>query len=669
MRALIGSDVLVLLATLLISLAFWQMALANYLLFHTVIELLSIVIGAMVFGIAWNTRALGGRPFFLVLGCGLLGVGVLDLVHALVYRGMGVFPDAGANPPTQLWVAARMLEALAFLGAAATLSRQRPLRAWWVLGGTLLLTAGLLISIRPLGLFPDALLAPIGLTPFKVISEYVIAGVFLVSALIVWRQRAQLDHRVMGLLLAALVFKIASEITFTLYGIDVYGAFNAIGHILKAAAAVAVYLALVQASLVHPYRTLFYGIEASRVELARELEARARAEVERERLLAENERHLAELNATLAAMADGMVLYDRSHAVVRMNPAAEAFFGMSLADFQQMRDQQERVLRLQLMHPDGRLMAVDETPSWRALHGEVVQNVTMIQHRPDGTSVWARVSAAPVDLPDGSRMGAVLTIADITELTRTQGELQQVNATLEERVRARTAALEAANKELEAFSYSVSHDLRAPLRSIDGFSKLLLEKYVDQLDATGQDYLARVRNATMRMSRLIDDMLNLSRIGRREMHWQSVSLSELAMSIVSELHGRDPERQVDVRVQPGLEVMGDAGLLRIVLANLLENAWKFTGKIAGARIEVGTELRESERVYFVRDNGAGFDMGYADKLFTPFQRLHTESEFPGSGIGLAIVQRIITRHHGRVWAEGREGEGATIYFTLEARDA
>ncbi|MHB9106398.1 MAG: sensor histidine kinase [Armatimonadota bacterium] len=256
------------------------------------------------------------------------------------------------------------------------------------------------------------------------------------------------------------------------------------------------------------------------------------------------------------------------------------------------------------------------------------------------------------------------TNTDISEIRKAQDALLELNKTLEQRVHARTAALEAANKELEAFSYSVSHDLRAPLRSIDGFSKLLLEKYRTQIDATGQDYLRRVRAASQRMGRLIDDMLKLSRIGRVEMRRAPVNLSELAETVIAELRQREPERQVRVEVAPDLMVTGDTGLLRIVLENLLGNAWKFTGKTENARVELGAMTRDGERIYFVRDNGAGFDMSYADKLFAPFQRLHSEEAFPGTGIGLAVVQRIITRHGGRVWAEGKEGEGATIYFTL-----
>jgi signal transduction histidine kinase len=224
--------------------------------------------------------------------------------------------------------------------------------------------------------------------------------------------------------------------------------------------------------------------------------------------------------------------------------------------------------------------------------------------------------------------------------------------------------LEAVNKELGAFSYSVSHDLRAPLRSIDGFSQALLEDYADRLDGPGQQHLQRVRAASQRMGQLIDDMLRLSQLTRSEMSRTSVNMSSLAEAIATELQEGGPERQVEFLITPELVVNADARLMRIALENLLANAYKFTEKHPRARIELGVTRHESETVYFVRDDGAGFEMAYADKLFGAFQRLHTADEFPGTGVGLATVQRIIHRHGGRVWAEGAVGEGATFFFTL-----
>jgi len=239
-------------------------------------------------------------------------------------------------------------------------------------------------------------------------------------------------------------------------------------------------------------------------------------------------------------------------------------------------------------------------------------------------------------------------------------ELQQSNETL----RRNAAELLAANQELDAFAYSVSHDLRAPLRSIDGFSHVLLEDYAAQLDQAGQDSLHRVRAASQRMATLIDDLLKLARVTRAEMRTELVDLSGMARDIVAELQRATPERRVEFAITPGLEARGDPRLLRVALDNLLRNGWKYTAKQARPQVEFASTNVNGERAFLVRDNGAGFDMKYADKLFGVFQRLHSAAEFEGTGVGLATVRRIITRHGGRIWAEGAVDRGATFYFTL-----
>jgi light-regulated signal transduction histidine kinase (bacteriophytochrome) len=235
---------------------------------------------------------------------------------------------------------------------------------------------------------------------------------------------------------------------------------------------------------------------------------------------------------------------------------------------------------------------------------------------------------------------------------------------LEHNVKVRTKQLEVANKELETFAYSVSHDLRAPLRSIHGFSQLLLEEYRNNMDDQGNDYLSRIKSATQRMDNLITDMLNLSRISRSPVKKQHVNLSKLARQITDEIQSGYPDRTVKFVIGEGVDIYADEQLIRIVLENLLGNAWKFTSKKDKACIEFGIIKNKNQPVYFVRDDGAGFDMKYVNRLFGTFQRLHTSNEFPGTGIGLATVQRIVHRHGGRIWAEGEVNKGATFYFTI-----
>jgi PAS domain S-box-containing protein len=370
------------------------------------------------------------------------------------------------------------------------------------------------------------------------------------------------------------------------------------------------------------------------------------------------------LQTVIESLAEGLVISELDGQLLHWNRAALEMHGFSsLEECLLHLPEFEKIYELSTL--DGSRLSFNSWPLPRIIRSGCLHNLELcIRHVGNG---WERVfsyGGAIVREPSGKPL-AFLTITDITERKRAEEQIRQLNETLEQRVVERTTQLQAANKELEAFSYSVSHDLRAPLRHINGFSQALLEDYADNLDEEGKNYLREVRAASQEMAQLIDDVLQLARVTRSEMRREMVNLSETSRVVVAELQKGDAERAVAVHVEEGLVAQGDKRLLRIMLSNLLGNAWKFTSKREHAEIAFGQEREASgETVYFVRDNGAGFDMAYVNKLFGAFQRLHTTSEFEGTGIGLATVQRIVNRHGGRVWAEGAIGQGATFYFTL-----
>jgi PAS domain S-box-containing protein len=365
----------------------------------------------------------------------------------------------------------------------------------------------------------------------------------------------------------------------------------------------------------------------------------------------------AQLQAIIENLDEGVLVSDLNGALLQSNHAAQELHGHANLD--------GFVETFELSGTDGAVLASAEWPLARILRGEKLRGLEVRIRRIHDD--WQRVFSYGGTLvrdAGGQPLMAVVTIGDITERRRAADVIRQLNTDLEQRIVERTAQLQTANNELEAFCYSVSHDLRAPLRSLDGFSQALLEDYADKLDAQGQNYLGRIRAGSQRMGHLIDDLLNLSRVSRGEMSREVADISKMAREVVEELQASAPERETEFLIAGGLIAETDPRLLRIVLTNLLGNAWKFTAKQPHARIEFGCSGENGGKEYFTRDNGAGFDETYSDKLFGVFQRLHSASDFPGTGIGLATVQRIIQRQGGRVWAEGKVGQGATFHFTL-----
>jgi signal transduction histidine kinase len=517
----------------------------NYVLFHSLSEIASILVMYSVFIVAWNTRRFLDNNYLLFIGIAYLFVASIDLLHTLAYSGMGVFPAHDSNLPTQLWIIARYLQAVSLFIAPLMIGRTLFPGRWLVIYAAIV--SFLLLSVFYWDIFPTSYIEGIGQTTFKIVSEYIIALILIGATFLLVRKKETFDPKVLGLLVFSLVLTTASELAFTLY-IGVYDLANMIGHLLKIVAAYYVYMALVVTGLDKPYSLLFRNLKQSEEELRQSRD--------------------------------------------------------NLEERVQERTEQLQMTNLELSR-------------------------------------------------------------QVNERIRAEQEVRRLNEQLEQTIGERTAQLQAANQELEAFSYSVSHDLRAPLRAMEGFSSIIQRKFADEMHPEAIHYLELIRENTHEMTELIENLLLLSRTSRQELRKQNIDPLPVARLALRELRGMEPTRAVEVSFGEMPRMEGDQALLKQVFLNLISNAIKFSSKREHPRIEIGSFPENGRNVYYVRDNGAGFDMAQADRLFTVFQRLHKAEEFEGTGIGLAIVQRIIHRHGGQVWAQAEPDQGATFYFYIE----
>ncbi len=769
----------------------------NYLLFHSLVDGVSIIIAVGLFAVIWHSRRLVDNHYFLYVGIAFLYFAFWNALHLLGNKNMGVFPEYGNLGPA-LYIVSRYFMSLSLLIAPFFINRK--LRVTVMFAVYSLATLVVLLAIFYWRVFPACIVEGVGLTPFKIISDYVICLILLgaIGRLLV--NRRSFDSRVLGMLVSAIILSIATGLAFTLYT-DPFGITNMVGHLFQISSFFMIYLAIIETSLTKPQEIFFRKLKQAEQEARRQnriqeginrifseaitcrteealgnvcLEVVERLTKSQISFIGEigPDGHLYDIaisNPGCAAcslldpsgqprspgrfriaglygrvLKDGKSLlandpagHPDSIGIPPGHPPLTAFLGTPLireektigliavgnreggyaAEQQQTLEalapvvlqallKKRTELALQAsetrfraffenigvgtaeLDPQGCFLRVNDrlcqitgyrteellgmTPlalfpsedagrnreSVAAFLRDPVSAIDIERRcrRKDGTLIWVRVTAATIRDGNGRPLWLAAVIVDITERIRAEEILQR-----------QSAKLEAANKELESFAYSVSHDLRAPLRAIEGFSRMLLHSLAERLNDDEKRRFEVIRENTRKMGQLIDDLLNFSRLGSRSMSLAPIDMNELAMKVWEELRTANPDRRMTLNMDALPAAFGDAALVTQILVNLLSNAVKFTRSREEALIEVVGKIAGSETIYTVRDNGVGFDMRYSEKLFSVFQRLHNAEEFEGTGAGLAIVQRIVHRHGGRIWGEGEVDRGATFSFTLPTR--
>lgn len=594
-------------------------SLHSYLRFHTLVEIFSVVVACGIFMIAWNTRRFLKNNYLLFIGIAYLFVATIDLLHALSYKNMGVFQSTSANLASQFRIAALYLQSISLLLAPLFLNRR--LKPGLLVSCYAAVVALILASILTWQVFPNCFMEGTGPTPFNKISEYLISLLFIAALVVLLRKLRAFDRNVTLLLSTSIILFIIAEQSFTLYAVD-YGTGNLLGHVFRLIGFYLIYKSMIATGLASPYDILFRELKQSEEKFSKAF-------------------HTSPMVLTISRLEDGRYVEVNEAFERLLQHRHEDVIGRTSIELDIWANPADREKMIQMLKEDGE-----------------VRNLELNFKDKEGKAIWGLYSATTIEI-NGEQL-LLSMVNDMTERKRTAEEIEILNTNLT----SRAFELELANRELEAFSYTVSHDLRAPLTNISSYSQVLRTHCEVTLDEQCKGYLRNILEETERMAQLISTLLNFSRLSQDEIAREPIDLSHIAEVIAAGLRLNEPERQVKCIIAEGVTAVGDKKLMQVVMENLLGNAWKYTGKRENAVIEFGVKESGGNPVYFVRDNGTGFDMAYAEKMFTPFCRLPGTGGFKGHGIGLATVQRIIQRHGGRVWAEGVVGEGATIFFTL-----
>lgn len=595
----------------------------NYLVFHSLAELFSIIVAAAIFVIAWNVRETIESGYLLFLGIGFLAVAVIDLLHMLAFEGMQVFPGHGANLATELWIAGRGLEALTLLVAPAFLSRR--VRAGFTVLAYSAITAFIILSTFVWDIFPDCYVEGKGLTGFKIAAEYGICLILAGAMIRLLVHRASFRRPVLLLLCASIMATILSELAFTRYA-GVYGDFNMIGHLLKIVSVLFIYKAIVETGFRRPYELLY-------------------------RSLAESEqkfRSLVESNVIGVVFADS-----DTGAVSDANNEYLRIVGRTRAELE------SGTLNWKAMTPPEALPAEEAAiGKWISEQGGLAGTYEKEYLRPDGTRVPVIVGARFLDRTR-RRMAAFV----LDNTVRKQAE----ESVREARDRAERIAEELArsNSDLEQFGYIVSHDLQEPLRTISGFLTLLKQRNAAGLDEKAEQYIAFAVEGANRMSQMVKDLLEYSRAGKQRL-LEPVNVEEVFSEAKSNCVAAIREVQASVTAGDLPRVNGDRRQLVQLFQNLIANSVKFRRPDVTPEVHA-TAVRDTDQwIFKIRDNGIGIPEDQAGRLFQLFQRLHSRKQYGGNGIGLALCRKIVERHGGRIWVESEAGAGTTISFTLPA---